>query len=218
MKNKVLIADDHSLIREGMKQTFEQLLIDPQIYEASTASEVDALVAKNEKFSIIILDLRMPGADGIALVQRVCDHYADIPVVVLSASERKEDIRQAIDSGAAGFVPKSSGSEVMLNALRLILSGGTYIPRELLVASEENDLTVNADQVSPGFAIEEIEGITQRQRDVLRLVLEGMSNKQIARELGLSENTVKVHLSAIFRVIGVSNRTQAVIALKNESR
>jgi DNA-binding NarL/FixJ family response regulator len=185
--------------------------------EAANGPEVEELTSADTSFDLFLLDLYMPGVNGLALVRSICDRFPEVPVVVLSATESVGDMQQVIDYGASGFIPKCAGRGVLLNALRLVLAGGTYIPPEML-AQHPADMHPQARAVSPRetgtFGVKCIEGITPRQQDVLQLVISGMTNKEIARALGLAENTVKVHIAAILRVLNVRNRTQAVAALR----
>lgn len=179
--------------------------------EAATADGVVDALAGNPGIDIVLLDLVMPGAQGFGLLRRVCDGYPDLPVVMLSASADPAKMRKALDIGAAGFITKTETADVMLSALRLVLAGGIYIPPDMLeptpAAVRERD--VAADKPPAALA-----RLTPRQREVLACLGEGKSNKHIARDLDLSENTVKIHVAAILRVLGVGNRTQAAVVAR----
>lgn len=215
---KILIADDHSLVREGLKLALRELTDSEAILEAATADEVQAALAANPDTGLVILDLHMPGAHELELLSKLCDTYPDMPVVVLSASESPRIMQRAIDRGAAGFIPKSAASQVLVGALQLVLAGGVYIPPAMIgTPSEETPQSADAADVAvttPRRAAALRPEFTDRQIDVLALLSEGNSNKAIARKLGLSEHTVKIHLTTIFRALGVRNRTEAAIAFR----
>lgn len=208
---RILIGDDHLLFREGLRRLLEQLHTDATFVEAGTFDEVVELCRTGGDFDIVLMDLHMPswpGFDGLRDVQAL---QPGVPVVVISASEQLSDIRGALDHGATGYIPKSSSVKVMMGALNLVFSGGIYVPPNALaaaVATEQTQRRRGTDGMdrSSGY------GLTQRQREVLDCLRAGKSNKQIAYELGLSEGTVKIHVTAIFKSLGVKNRTQAVIA------
>ncbi|WP_042695239.1 response regulator transcription factor [Azospirillum sp. B506] len=206
---KILIGDDHLLFREGLRRLLEQLQGDASFVEAGTFDEVLAQCRAGSTFDIILMDLHMPnwpGFDGLREIQAL---QPGVPVVVISASEALGDIRGALDHGATGYIPKSSSVKVMMGALNLVFSGGIYLPPGALTASMDAAPRRRAVDLSDRNASY---GLTQRQREVLECLRLGKSNKQIAYELGLSEGTVKIHVTAIFKSLGVKNRTQAVIA------
>ena len=211
---KILIVDDHPLILEALRHVLRQLDGDVLVLDARTAEEGRRLVAGNSDAGLLLLDLTLPGADGFSLLEELRDAYPTVPVVVLSASDRREDIMRAIDLGAMGYIPKSSSNQVMLQALRLVLSGGVYLPPVALAAgdaaaaAEAPPVVEDAagSRTTPGEL-----GLTARQAQVLALILQGKPNKVICRELGLAEGTVKIHVAAILRALNVSTRTQAVI-------
>lgn len=206
---KILIGDDHLLFREGLRRLLEQLQGDSSFVEAGTFNEVLEQCRAGSTFDIILMDLHMPnwpGFDGLREIQAL---QPGVPVVVISASEALGDIRGALDHGATGYIPKSSSVKVMMGALNLVFSGGIYLPPGALTASMEaapRRRSIDVSDRNAGY------GLTQRQREVLECLRLGKSNKQIAYELGLSEGTVKIHVTAIFKSLGVKNRTQAVIA------
>ncbi len=206
---KILIGDDHLLFREGLRRLLEQLQSDAVFVEAGTFGEVVERCRAGGGFDVILMDLHMPGWPGFDGLREVQSLQPGVPVVVISASEALSDIRGALDHGATGYIPKSSSVKVMMGALNLVFSGGIYVPPGALNVG--SDITprrraFDAADRSTSF------GLTQRQREVLECLRAGKSNKQIAYELGLSEGTVKIHVTAIFKSLGVKNRTQAVIA------
>ncbi|MBC8118587.1 MAG: response regulator transcription factor, partial [Burkholderiaceae bacterium] len=167
---------------------------------------VRAILDEEAALDLAIVDLRMPGADGIDWIRSLRTSYPSLPLLVISATEDSALVRALIGCGIAGFIPKSDSPAVVLQAVRLVLAGGTYAPLRLL---SDHVLGSAGD---PGHAAPTMAGLTPRQREVLAQLARGFPNKRIARELGLSESTVKVHLLAIYRVLAVRNRTEAVIA------
>lgn len=208
---KILIGDDHLLFREGLCRLLTQLDDKATFVEAGTFDEVRELARDGQDFDLVLLDLQMPGFPGFSGVQEICEAQAGTPVVIVSASESQADVRAALDAGASGYIPKSSSVKIMLSALNLIFSGGIYVPPAALLGDGPG-VGSAAGASTGGGGNGGTPTLTQRQRDVLRCLREGKSNKQIAYELGLSEGTVKIHVTAVMRSLGVRNRTQAVIA------
>lgn len=210
---KILIGDDHLLFREGLCRLLTQLDGQASFVEAGTFDDVRELARDGQDFDLVLLDLQMPGFPGFSGVQEICEAQAGTPVVIVSASESQADVRAALDAGASGYIPKSSSVKIMLSALNLIFSGGIYVPPAAILGDGPG---VGGHVVAAGGGgaggTAGAPALTQRQRDVLRCLREGKSNKQIAYELGLSEGTVKIHVTAVMRSLGVRNRTQAVIA------
>jgi len=211
----LLLADDHALVREGLKHTLADLTASVEFVEAATAGEVADILGRNQAVDLALLDLVMPGSDGFSLLTRVCNSYPDLPVVILSGSADPLKMRKALDIGAAGFICKSATAEVMLSALRLVLAGGIYLPPDMLKTPSAPEGLNRAPMTGPDASQRPSSAaLTTRQREVLERLVEGKSNKQIARELELSDNTVKIHVAAILRTLGVDNRTQAAIAAR----
>lgn len=203
---RLLLADDHELVRLAMRYALATLADSMVWREASNAAQVRAILDVDPELDLAIVDLQMPGAAGIEWIRSLRTQYPALPLLVISATEEPTLVRALIACGVAGFIPKSDSPAVILQAVRLVLAGGTYAPLRLLsdpVSGSSNKL----GQAGPTMA-----GLTQRQREVLGQLARGLPNKRIARELGLSESTVKVHLLAIYRVLAVRNRTEAVIA------
>lgn len=200
----ILIADDHSLVREGLKLALSDLPAQPRVLEAACGQDVIRTMASAGSVHLIVLDLHMPGVNDLDLLKTLCNTYPDVPLVVLSANQDPRTMQRVIEHGAAGFIPKSVANDVLSGALQLVLSGGVYIPSELFDGAAGSRHTTHQGQPRELF--------TGRQMDVLELLASGYSNKAIARRLGLSEHTIKIHLSAVFRTLGVSNRTEAAIA------
>ena len=201
-----LIVDDHAFVCVGLKATLLDGLSDIKVSTASDgAKALDILL--NDSIDLAVIDLFMPGGDGgFDFIDTVCQTYPKLPIIVLSASENPAHIRKCLDIGAKGFVTKSAPKEILFTAITKVLAGDRYIPSALLTAQGHggrgnSDLQASADNVA--------QLPTERQLEILALISKGLSNKLIARELFLSENTVKVHVSAILRALSLSNRTQA---------
>jgi len=194
----ILIVDDHALVRDGLSQVLNALDAAVNVYQAASVEAALAQVEDGPAFDLVLVDLALPDGDGLDLVAVLADRSPRVPVVVLSGSADAAASEQALAAGAMGFIPKSSPTAILVQALKLILAGGVYAPP----ASRLID-AARAD----GNA-----GLTSRQQAILEQLAAGRANKQIAHDLGISEATVKAHVSAIFRAFGVSNRTQAVRA------
>lgn len=215
---KLLLLDDHPLFREGLALLLHRLSGDLQLLQAATCDEAFALCEAQPDIELILLDLNlvgMRGMDGLAVLR---ERYPQMPVVVVSSADGPAVIRQAIDAGAVGFIPKSSSSEILLNALRLVLAKGIYLPPNVLLAEPlplgraARSAAGSVSSAAAGTLDPSDLGLTPRQADVLYLVLQGKSIKLICRELGLGEGTVKGHVSAVLRALNVTTRTQAVVA------
>jgi DNA-binding NarL/FixJ family response regulator len=204
----ILVADDHALVRAGLIGALAQLEPEPRVFEAATAGEVMDCLAAVAELDLILLDLFMPGAVELDLLRQVCSSAETVPVVVLSASESVAHVRAALEVGAAGYVPKSSPSELLISALKLVLAGGVYLPPTLMEAAPPS-ADVTTKRLPRAGALSTL--LTGRQQEVLRLLGRGWSNKQIARALAVSDNTVKVHVAAVLRLLGANNRTEAVM-------
>lgn len=192
---KFLIADDHSLYRAGVRQLLARYFPGAALEESADAAGTWNAVRAHPDLDLLLLDLAMPGGGGLDLLRGLAVEAPALPVAVLSASESAADARAVLEAGALGFIPKSSSDEVIVSAITLVLRGGVYIP----------PLMMQAPPPGP-------QGLTPRQRDVLALLAQGQSNKEIGAALGLSEATVKQHVSAILKALRASNRVQAVLA------
>lgn len=209
---KFLVIDDHALIRDAMRGVLKELQGDAVILEAASAQQAMDLIQRHPDLALILLDLKLPDRDGIEMLGELRERYPAISVVMLSAFNDRENVMTALDHGAAGFIPKADSREVLLGALRLILAGGTYIPPDVLSRQPAAPMAAGrpASEKRPSPA--EL-GLTERQVDVLALMMQGKSNKLICRALDLAEPTVKNHVSAILKVLDVANRTEAVLAV-----
>lgn len=210
---RVLIVDDHPLILEGLSNVLGELDAAVEVVTASNASDALRRLANPERFSLALLDLMLPGSDGMSLLEEVRAAHPDVPVVVLSGQDSRDNVNRAIDAGAMGFISKRSPTRVLVSALRLVLVGGVYVPPEAFVGAEvRSPLT---QEISARTAVRNgaVAGLTERQLEVLSFLVQGKPNKVISRELDLQESTVKTHIAAIFRALNVSNRTEAVFEL-----
>jgi DNA-binding NarL/FixJ family response regulator len=212
---KILVVDDHALIREALRGVLKEFRSDAVVMEGSNGRQAMQFIAEHADIGLILLDLNLPDRDGFSLLAELRERYPSIAIVVLSAQQDRGSVAKALDLGALGFIPKSGQREVMLAALELVFAGGVYIPPQI-VSRQEPALSHSAPQApatdssrgSPGD-----HGLTRRQREVLALMMRGKSNKGISRVLGMKEQAVKNHITAIFRVLKVTNRTEAVIAV-----
>jgi two-component system, NarL family, nitrate/nitrite response regulator NarL len=209
MSLKLLVIDDHPLVREGVAAALTSLDEDTRVLAARDGEEGMTLAAANPDLDLVLLDLALPGMSGFGLITRLHERQPSLPVVVLSALEEPENVRQAINAGAMGFVPKSAAPHVLRDALKDVLDGNISVPLRLQSSYTNGAGTDEALQPLP-----DVGQLTVRQLEVLSRVCQGKTNKQIATELGLSEKTVKAHVTSIFKVLGVVNRTQAVLAAR----
>lgn len=199
---KILLADDHVLFREGVRMVLEDLLQEPaDVFEAGDYGEVAAILADHPDMTIAFLDLWMPGADGLAGIESLRLSWPNLPIVVVSAFEEPRDVRKVLASGVRGFIGKSMPGQKVVEALAAIARGETFIA------------PAHAAEFHKAELVGGLEGqrLTNRQREVLAMLQQGRSNKEIARDLGLAEITVKLHVTAILRAFGADNRTQVAI-------
>ena len=209
MKIKVLLVDDHALFRDGMRYVLQQLADEVEILDTGSFSEGLQLVLANPDFDLALLDLNMPDSNGVSSLQLFHQRFPDIPLVVVSGSDQRDDIENVMNLGAMGFISKMSPSKTMLSALRMVLDGGVYVPPQLLqqaVAKLEPGLALNDKRSQRASKY----GLTPRQLQVLQLIGAGKSNKDISRELNLAEGTVKIHVAAIYQTLHVNSRIEAV--------
>jgi DNA-binding NarL/FixJ family response regulator len=203
----ILLVDDHALFRSGLKFLLQQLDTGLVLDEAGNCAQALERAAAR-RYDLVLLDLNMPGVSHLDALAALREAVPDAPVVVLSGESDPAVVRAAIERGAMGFIPKSATPEVLIEALRLVLAQGVYLPVEVLAAK-----AAEGGQPAPGGdGAGANPGLTPRQMEVLRYVIQGKPNKVIARELNLSEATVKVHLSSVLRAFGARNRTEAVYA------
>ncbi len=206
---RVLVADDHPLYRDALHSILPRACRASEVIEAASQAEVVRCVTCDADFDLIILDLNLPGATELSCLRHIRAVAPLTPVVVVSGIDDPATMSEVVMAGAAGYVPKSAPGDVLIDAIRVILAGGTYLPAAALVAMRHsNTRAARSDNTSDTGAL------TSRQTRVLALLARGLSNKQIARELEISEITVKAHVSLILKKLGVSNRTQAAIAAR----
>jgi len=223
MLMKVLIADDHALIRQGMVHALKENSIAEIILEADDKESVLAELEQHADIDVVLLDLFMPGANDFDLLVQICNNYPGIPIIVVSAAEEPVYMRKSIDLGASGFIPKSSSMGIMLSAIQLVRSGGIYIPADMMQSRSNTDrrrisqpAEMNMQAVEENeIIVKAAEGLTKRQSQVLSHMAKGQANKEIARELDVSEHTVKIHVTAILRLFNASNRTEVVVKARN---
>lgn len=211
---KILAVDDHPLIRDALRQVLKVLDPDLNLLSAATAQETMVAAAAHPDLNLVLLDLSLPDANGFEVLHQLREQHPGIPVVVLSATDDAASVMRALDDGAMGYIPKTSSNDILLGALRLVLGGGVYLPAEVL----RNSTAAHPHSpAAPGVPLKEVTcrdlGLTDRQAEVLALVVQGKPNKLICRTLNLAEGTVKIHISAILRALNVTNRTQAVVAV-----
>lgn len=203
---QVLLVDDHPLFRAGIAMVVNELADSIQCHEVSSCEDALSLTDGGRQFELILLDLNLPGMDGLTGLVKLRASTPATPIVMLSSTENAAKIKLAITAGAQGYIPKSSNRDIILNALRLVLSGGIYLPINL-VHEVPGANTGNSDSNTGG--------LTARQHEVLALLVRGNSNKEIAYRLGMAENTVRVHVVAILKFLEVKNRTEAGYAAMN---
>lgn len=225
---KVLLVDDHPLILSALKAVIQGLGDDVTVVGASSAAAARQTLKSDAEFDLVLLDLQLGDANGFDLLAELRAAYPALPVVVVSASDRTSDVIRSIDMGAMGFVPKRASNDTLFEALRLVMSGGIYVPPMTMGIDSGGTAPPEAETV-PGYmkvigtqaAQSDYQttptlaalGLTPRQTDVLALLLQGKPNKLIARDLNLSVETIKDHVAAVLRALGVNSRTQAVLAV-----
>jgi len=192
---KILLVDDHTLFRDGLKLVLQKIADDVFISECGACADAYEIIKKNGGFDLILLDVGLPVISGLDGLQEFRKLDPSAPIVFLSGSDDQNLIRKALDLGVMGYIPKTLDSEVMLQAIHLILKGGRYIPDNILLDSGRENHSKFA--------------LTSRQGEILTLISQGKSNKEIAKALGIADNTVRVHISAVFQILKVNNRTEA---------
>jgi len=219
---KVLLVDDHPLILSALRAVIEGLDESIRVVAVESAAAARRALAPAGDFELVLLDLQLADANGFELLEEFRAGYPGLPVVVISASDHTSDVIRAIDLGAMGFIPKRNSTETLERALRLVMSGGIYVPTMRL--GDEGEPAVWRGRGQPplresaGGAIPQDLALTPRQTEVLNLLLQGKPNKIIARELGVSVDTIKDHVAAVLKALGVSSRTQAVLAVGQMQR
>lgn len=208
---KILVVDDHPLVREAMVQLVSRLGGAVDVFEAQDCAGGLEAARSHPDLDLVLLDLNLPGLRGIPALQRFRRDHPTTPVVVVSMFRDRDTVTEVIRNGAMGFIPKSSGRETIVNALRLVLAGSVYVPPEAALDGLLSEDMLPAGALAHADSVVTL-GLTSRQGQVLALVMKGRANKEICRELGLAERTVKAHLTAVLNALRVTSRTQAVIA------
>lgn len=199
----ILIADDHPLFRDALKRAVARVLPQAQLIESDSVAGLQDIAGRHPDADLLLLDLNIPGAHGFSALVHMRGHFPQLPVVVVSAREEPATMRRAIRHGASGFIPKSASLDTIAEALTQVLDGSVWLPADIGADDEpdaqENDLAAR------------IADLTPQQFRVLTMLGEGLLNKQIAWELGVSEATIKAHMTAVLRKLGANNRTQAIL-------
>jgi len=201
---KILIIDDHALFRDGLLLVLEGLNTDIETFEAGSYESAKDIMDEYNNLDLILLDLGLPGISHLDALLSIQQQTSDTPIVVLSGTEDQRMVEQALQQGARGYIPKSSPAKIMLNALQLVIAGGTYVPTQIL--QNKNLETKN----QPIQNTANNHNLTPRQIEVLYELVKGKSNKDIGKALDLTESTIRAHVAAILKTFNVSNRTQAV--------
>lgn len=201
---QVLVVDDHPIIHEVMRAVLERALKPSVIYFENTLEAAIKRAQRLKGLDLAVLDLGLPGCSKLEAFTRFHNKFPKLAVVVLSAIDSAETIRAALAAGAKGYIPKTSGPQLMQSALRVVAAGGTYVPPEALQEPLE---TAQVEPIAPSGL-----DLSKRQIEVLRRIAKGLANRQIADELEISENTVKHHTHEVFRALGVATRTEALLA------
>ncbi len=213
---KVLVADDHWIVRDSIKHVLGRLAIDVEAFEANTFEEAVALLTDNPDISLMVIDLIMPGFEEFAGLDNLRSQFPTIPIVVLSVHEDREFVLRSIDHGVVGYIPKSTNGADMMRAFELVLSGDVFFPRHILSQTGapaapasgsriESTIRKHGAEDAPGTEV-----LTARERDVIELLGQGLSDTKIAGKLDLSPNTVRVHIRNIMHKLGLSDRAQAI--------
>ncbi|SDF17022.1 two component transcriptional regulator, LuxR family [Bradyrhizobium brasilense] len=204
---KILIVDDHALIREALRSLLKELKREAVILEASNSRQAMHLIEEHADISLILLDISLPDRDGFSVLREVRERDATIAIIVISSSDDQDTVKRAFKLGALGFIPKTTKREVILNAMELVLSGGLYIPSEIL---EEPSSPRPTNKPATRGSLKGL-GLTDRQIEVLALLMKGRSNKVIAKTLNMAVPTVKNHITVVLKALSVTSRTEAII-------
>lgn len=219
---KILIADDHELFLKGLEFILQENLPGTELTTAQSYTDIFSILEQDDFFDLIITDLAMPGANWLSAINKIHQLIPDTPIIIISAVFDKEILQQTLDIGVAGYIPKTSSNSLIISAINLVLAGGVYIPHELLYSAKNTPVSQEKQKeyMAPLKTLEKLtinntentsKGLTDRQIDIVKCIAEGLSNKQIAYKLNLTEGTVKVHITVILKILNVKNRTSAVI-------
>ncbi|MFA5825860.1 MAG: response regulator transcription factor [Gallionellaceae bacterium] len=213
MKIKVLMVDDHALFRDGMRYVLQQLADEVEVIDSGNFVDGMKQAANNPDLDLALLDLHMPGSEGVKSIQEFHKSNPSIPLVVVSGSDQREDIEKVMEYGAMGFISKMSSSKMMLSALRMVLDGGVYLPPQLLQQAMAG-MDQGGGNGDKRTARQNKSGLTTRQMQTLQLLAEGLSNKEISERMNLAEGTVKIHTAAVYQALRVNSRLEAVSAAR----
>lgn len=219
---KILIADDHELFLKGLEFILQENMQNLEITPAQSYTDIFSILTQTQNFDLIITDLAMPGANWLTAIKKIHQTLPETPIIIISAVFDKEILQQTLDIGVAGYIPKTASNNLINSAINLVLAGGVYIPHELLYSTPKASLPKEQQKeyIAPLKTLEKLaintpenpqKGLTDRQIDIVKCIAEGLSNKQIAYKLNLTEGTVKVHITVILKILNVKNRTSAVI-------
>jgi DNA-binding NarL/FixJ family response regulator len=212
---KILLVDDHALITDALSALLQDLDPEVEVHTAQDAEGATRLVREHPDADLMLLDLGLPGAVGTSLLESIVDEFPDLKILVLSGMQDQRSVMSVLQHGAAGFLPKSMATETLISAIRFVLSGGVYIPSDLLEDAQRlGPLSGAPQRVHSTEAGVARVALTERQEQVLQLLARGAPIKVICRELSLSEGTVKTHVTAIYRAFNASNRTEALLAAR----
>ena len=209
---RLLVIDDHAMVREGLLQLLSKLGPNVVQYDAQDAESALLLLETEKEFDLVLLDIMLPGTNGLSLLGILRKRFPAVPVVILSALDDIDTVNRAMRLGAAGYVTKSGDGDTLLNALRQVLAGEIYLPPHL---HDKFSVTLSGD-LGAGRNLNDRYGLTEGQRRVMELLREGKSNREIGDLLGLTEGTVKVHVSKIFRKLGVVSRAEAIALFQRQ--
>lgn len=201
---KILIVDDHTLFRSGMVHLLQSMSPPPDVVECGDLTSSTEMLTQQNDIDLVLLDLKLSDAVGVDSLLKLRKEAPEIPIIVLSGEQDPDVIRRCIDQGAMGFITKSATHDELLNAIQLIVAGGVYLPRDVMAGA------IHARHPQERSDVALLASLSDRQREVLAYLLQGKPNKTISSKLDISQNTVKAHLSAIFRTLGARNRTEAV--------
>ncbi|MGH0036059.1 MAG: response regulator transcription factor [Myxococcota bacterium] len=207
---KLLVCDDHPLFREGLLGVLRDMAPEAELLQSGSAEDASETVARQDDIDLVLLDIELPGANGLDTLARWRGEHPTVPVAIVSASEDPADVRAALDAGASGFIPKSSSGAVLRSALQLIFSGGLYVPPQALDGSG----ALRPGRARAGGGSGPLP-LTPRQIEVARLLAKGLTNREICGVLTIAEGTVKAHIAAIFEALEVTNRTEAATVLRD---
>lgn len=206
---EILLADDHALVRDGIKQLIQRQYENACIFEAATFDETKDIAQQKPNLDLVLLDLVMPGMNGMESISILRHCIPATPIIILSGTEEPSLVRRALNLGVQGYILKTSGGKVMLSAISLVFSGGVYIPPSLLQEAVSSTDTDQALKQARQLSSNAFQNLTPRQREILAQLAQGKANKEIARNLGITSATVRTHINLLFKILNVSNRTQA---------